>query len=172
MISGQVRAAPSGAQAAPPQWSRRGQHKPTLTKPKVCAGQDRELLQGQLEAIQHGPAVWASLPPWSVRLARSLCPHLITHAEPNHLSGNSSVNSSCVLQWQILLSSNQPGHTHYVGEKGRKISTILSSFFGGWVAFADNASAFPAPHHMGYSLYFVLSAAALRARIKNSLWKM
>lgn len=61
-----------------------------------------EFPQGQLELIQHGPAAWASLAPWSVRLARSLCLHLIAHAEPNHLSGSSSVNSSCVLQWQVL----------------------------------------------------------------------
>lgn len=120
--------------------SRRGQHKATLIKPKVCAGQDRGFPQGQLEPVQHGHTVWTSLPPWSVRLARSLCPYLITHAAPNHLSSNSGVNSSCVLQWQVLLSLNQPGHIH-VREKGKKNSAIIrlpqlsplpqsSSFYG------------------------------------------
>lgn len=146
--------------------SGRGQHKPTLTKPKVCAGQDREFSQGQLEPIQHGPAVWTSLPPWSVRLACSLCLHLITHAESNHLSGNSSVNSSFVLQWQVLLSSNQPGHTHYIWEKGKNLHNYKtspaffpllqsSSFFGRCTAFAENASAFPIPHLMYWVIFYI-----------------
>lgn len=82
MAAGSQLSAPQAGESS----TRRGQHKPTLTKPKVCAGQDRENPQGQLEPIQHGLAVRTSLPPWSVHLARSLCMHLITHAEPNGLS--------------------------------------------------------------------------------------
>lgn len=111
--------------------------------------------------------------------------HLITHTEPNHLSGNSGVNSSCVLQWQVLISSDQPGRTHYVGEKGEKnlhnyktspaFSPASKQFIlWGVESICRTCTCLPifSSHVLGYSLYFVLSAAALSARIKNSLLKM
>lgn len=72
-----------------------------------------------------------------------------------------------------------------LGRRGKNISTIvrLSPAFspaskqfilGGVDGICRKCICLPyaSSHVLGCSLYFVLSAAALRARIKNSLWEM